>query len=272
MKARWRRQRIPAVQKVSVRGAGSVWSSDPPWWIRDVLVALLIGGLLLWGQSNIDNFRSDREAAAAERLATEADRRENLRFVRERSGPQEIERPFRSMDLTEQTLSGLTLRGADFSSASLARTDFSYAALDGAKFGFTDLSGSELVGSILPSAYLGTANLQRASFAYANLHRANLESSVADGATFEGTILTNASLEGASFRGAFFSGADLSGADMDRTDFTGADLSDAVMVGVIMDDPPCYDSSAEWPRGFRPPESDPETCLHTRIVRERTLN
>ena len=73
-------------------------------WIKDAFVGLVAGAVVaagtLRGQALVDDQRSDREAVAARTLATEADRREILRFVRDRSSPDPTERPFASMDLT----------------------------------------------------------------------------------------------------------------------------------------------------------------------------
>ncbi|WP_341994735.1 hypothetical protein MRBLWH7_002396 [Microbacterium sp. LWH7-1.2] len=62
------------------------------WWVRDVLIAALVGAVLVLGQMLLDDARSNREIAAARLQSVEADQREDLRFVRERSGPGEQER------------------------------------------------------------------------------------------------------------------------------------------------------------------------------------
>lgn len=144
---------------------------------RDVLVALVVGLVLLVGQAAIDDRRSDRETAAGERMANEAERRDNLRFVRELSSSPSIGKPFRNIDLTNQTLAGLSLKGADLENARLSGT-FSP---------FIDLSESNLKTSSLYQAVLIGANLEKADFRGSDLRGANLKEAKLAGAILDAT-------------------------------------------------------------------------------------
>src|SRR5689334_13415136 len=64
----------------AVRG---LWRSEPPWLIRDGVIALVIGAVLLLSQNQLDERRSDRQDALEAARAQHAETVENLRFVRE---------------------------------------------------------------------------------------------------------------------------------------------------------------------------------------------
>lgn len=136
------------------------------------MVALVVGSILLVNQAWIDDRRSERETKTAQIMADEADRRENLRFVRERSSEQATDRPFTSMDLIEQNLARLNMAQADFENAQLMRAFMPGVNLESANLRTTGLSG----------AYLGRANLINADLR---------------GADLRGTILSEAKLDGA---------------------------------------------------------------------------
>lgn len=196
-----------------------MWLRLPPWWFKDIVIVALIGGSLALVQTAIDDARSNRE-----------DRREDLRFIRDRSSGETIERPFRNMDLSEQNLAGLQLNGADFQSAKMTRADLAFA----------DLSGANLFGANLDHATAGFAILSGTNLAYARL---------------AGTSLTYADLSGADLLNADLSGADLSGADLSRAILTNATLTSVKLDGI------CYDWLTVWPEGFTAPASQPDKCL-----------
>ncbi|MHA7156219.1 pentapeptide repeat-containing protein [Arthrobacter sp. TMN-50] len=148
---------------------------NPPWWVRDGLVALTVGGLLLAGQAFIDDRRTDREQVAAAKLSNELSRIEDLRFIRERSAelPPQSEGalfnqlPFAEMDLSGQNLSNLDLRGADFTSANLTDT----------KFFMSDLRGAIFRNTVLTKTSFEAAKLEEATFHRVSLRGTNFSNS-----------------------------------------------------------------------------------------------
>lgn len=241
-------------------GARPLQRGEPPWWVRDGVVALLIGGVLLGGQALIDDGRSDREAARADDLAMLADRRENLRFVRERSTVVALERPFQGMDLTEQNLSGLSLSGANFGNAELDDTSFFYADLKNTDFSGASLEDSFLSFTDLTDANLAVAELNGAFLTDAVLVDTNFGYAVADRARFTSADVTDAFFDGASLRNADFDEVDLSTVlSFDRVDLTGAQLH-AATFGELELVAICYDETTTWPVGVDPPPSDPDVC------------
>ena len=231
--------------------------SEPAWWVRDVVIALLIGGLLFAGQVVVDNRRSEREAEMASTLADEADRRENLRFVRERSSDEAVDRPFAHMDLRDQNLAELDMSGANLRHASLV----------GVELGGADLSGADLAGTTLIRANASNTNFSSADFNCRPWRREHqlcntrLTGIIAFGANFNDADLTEVNMvhawftaattfRGATLRDANLSGARLYGVDLSSTDLRGADIEGA-----------CYNSETIWPDGFDPPPpAPPESC------------
>ncbi|MGY5036023.1 pentapeptide repeat-containing protein [Streptomyces sp. 900116325] len=128
---------------------------EPRWWIRDIviagIVALITGGMIAGTQVYIQS-RLDTEAA------DRAERLENLRFVRERSTADPYQpRPFRGIDLTDQTVSGLYLPNADFHGAILVGADLSNTTLRDADLREADFADSKLYGVDLRGADLRMA-------------------------------------------------------------------------------------------------------------------
>ena len=155
------------------------WRSD---WSKvilgDLLFAVLLGGALEYVADRSEEQRSAR----AERL-------EDLRFVRSLSGEVDRDRPFTSLDLRGQNLSGLRLAGADFRGRALNDTNL----------GATDLSGARF------SCLLSLAG--------------DFPVLCVD--------LGEAFLYGADLTGADLTGADMTDARVDNVDLTDADLTDA---------------------------------------------
>jgi uncharacterized protein YjbI with pentapeptide repeats len=214
-----------------------------------LIVAGVIGGCTVAVQKDIDDQRSDREAAAAKLLADQTDeannqqadlaqRLENQRFVRERSAKDIRDRPFENLDLTELGLSGLSLRGADFRMAKLKSAELRDSDLRGADFAFsemdtyTDFNSSDLTGAAIVRVGGGVDPVVGNFFNSKLIH-----------AKLIGLVFTD--LGPADLRGAMLQGADLSRVD----------LSSANLEGV------CYDKSTNWPQGFAPPPpGDPNVC------------
>jgi uncharacterized protein YjbI with pentapeptide repeats len=178
------------------QGKSSVLYREPPWWVRDIVLALIIGGALLAIQTYLDSVAANRD-----------ERRENLRFVREHAGANAEPGHFVSIDLEDQNLSGLILDDADFFRANLAGANFDFANLrDGTSMSHADLTG--------------------ASFAAAALPRVNLDWANATNAVFTGAVMVDVQLNGANVRGADFSGADLRGARLTALGLDHATLDD----------------------------------------------
>lgn len=186
--AGWRRTR-------PTRGTDSppepgFWS-DPPWWFREIVLALAIGTMLLAGGWLLEGQRVERAERLEDQRTMQAQRLENLRFVRERSSEQALERPFAGMDLGSQNLFGLELSGAELLGANLAGAN---------------LTGANLTGSNLAVADLSGADLNRADLTDANL----------SGARLGGASVTFADVSGTDFLGADLTGADLASVCYDQ--------------------------------------------------------
>lgn len=198
---------------------------DPHWWFKEVVLALIIGGLLaagtVLGQKLVDDRRAERELHAALSANRHDLQMENLRFIRERSWdtPDDARR-FADFDVAGQNLVGLRLTGSDFARA--------------------DLSG----------ANLSESDLSRSNFARANLHDANLTRAILRGAYFGPERIPDAPDQlGADLTDADLAEADLSDADLSHANLTGANLTRAKLTNVF------YDGTTTWPQGFTAPPS-----------------
>jgi hypothetical protein len=241
------------------RGCTHLWNNEPPWLVRDVLIALLVLGSVATVQIIADDARShdDNELAAQRdehdnKLAVQRDadaqRLENLRFVRDRASATYLVRPFRKLDLQDMNLAGLELRAADFSSADLTLAD-----LTGSNFqsipiavppGHPNRPGSTSsvrpgpIPSVPVSLMVGT----------------NLCGAVLTGTNFDGAWLINANFGTADLRFTMLTNAFLYGADLSHAQLP--DASSQFLANVH------YDNSTKWPKGFRPPPlRDPETQM-----------
>ncbi len=198
---------------------------DPHWWFRDVVMALIIGGLLVagtvTGQKLVDDRRSEREVKAALAANRHDVQLENLRFVRERAfGQPEGSRRFAAFDLAGQNMFGLPLAGSDFAVADLAGANLAESDLSLANFAAADLRGTDLARANLRGAYFGP-----------------------------GRIPDAASSRGADLTGADLTDADLTDADLGHANLDRAELNRAVLTNVY------YDADTKWPQGFTPPVS-----------------
>lgn len=139
---------------------------------------------------------------------------------------------YENVRLSNQDLSYLNLRGADFKLAYLNGADLEGADLKGATLLFADLKGAQLPNADLQGADLSSAHLQHAGFSNANLAHALLN------------------------------GADLRGADLSDADLTGADLSSAQLDSTTTLDRVTWDATT-CPDG-RPSNANhtsPQSCL-----------
>jgi hypothetical protein len=195
---RWRHtlKQLPHALKRLLKRLG-IWLSDPPWWFSNGLVALFISLVVFALQ-----YQGDREPDAANHsFEQNAQRLENLRFVRESSqnhsnGPF----PFAKLDLQGQFLSGLRLPKADFSGANLSGAVLYFTNLDGADFLEANLKGANLLGASLTGAILEGAHLTNAEFSGARLPGADLGGSDLTGADFAYATLTGVRFSTAEFR------------------------------------------------------------------------
>jgi len=264
----------------------------PPWWFQQGFVALLIGsivaGVSLWMQIKTEDDRSrqakedeNKRFNHAELIEGErshhAEQVENLRFVRDRSSlatpsTPPPERRFAGLDLVDQDLSGLALRGADLSNAKLQQSDM--RAIDISVVPATDQL--DLPGKIT-NAHLNNAILYKANLIGVNGYEADLTD-----ADLEYAVLCAANLKGARLHGANLTGANLTAsaatvtddmwvygwdipadgyknraADLTDADLSGAILTDAKLDGTILTNI-FYDGSTIWPQGFNPPPSRPQ--------------
>jgi uncharacterized protein YjbI with pentapeptide repeats len=246
---------------------------EPPWWVSQILVAVLVGflvgGVILFSGKHFN----DLQARHAEQL-------ENLRFVRERAASGKGPFPFAEFNLQGQNMSGLTLPGADFKRANLSGAALAASTLSGALFAGANLSRADLFGTDLTSAiFVGTdlkgANLQSANLSQASLLHEDLTHTKFSNTGFSqarfvktnlsgvhldpGTDFSGASFKNVNFARAFLDSTVLDDANLDYVDFTNADLfhvdlsraniSEVKLVGIY------YDASTKWPKGFRPPPS-----------------
>jgi hypothetical protein len=169
------------------------WKVEPPWIVRDVLLAglvVLVGFLL-----------DSRSADRGEVL-------ENTRFVRQVAIDHSAIKPFSGLRLEGSSLGGLDLgcRGvgpkvlnpegvhgecrpgsqADFSNADLRRTDFSGAVLFGADFRGADLRDAVLDSALLNGANFFDADLRGTRFGNADLRGAYLQGAKMDSRGYSG--------------------------------------------------------------------------------------
>lgn len=229
--------------------------TGPRWWIRDGVLALVIGAALLGGQWIIDDWRSNREIRISAQLADAAERRENIRFIRDRSSNETIARPFAGMDLRDQNFVGLQMLGADLRStdltdARLEEADLSDARFSDAEIYATDFTGAKLTGANFacpePEDSLCFAFIGFGDFSESNLNNARLS-----GLIISATDFSNASLRQ----------ADLSHVHLNDTVLFGADLTNANLTGIVFRNV-CYDLSTEWPIGFTPPPpGNEDVCI-----------
>ncbi len=218
---------------------------------RELLVAVMLATAAAALDMRIaerQNNLQTEQARAAEQLQVEqfdeSERRENLRFVRDRASDDSRPRPFGGMDLRGTSLFGLDLSCplawdegngnlvgsgeacANFTDANLSLVTASDAKLSGANFYNTNLREADLSGSDLAGSFFNAAQLQGAS-----LHGASLGGADASGAYLANADLSNATLSGAKFQDAELGHSNLSGASLDGTSFTRADLRQADLTG-----------------------------------------
>lgn len=241
--------------------------------MQDPLLVAIVGGLVsglivgcavILGQALVDDARSGREIAAAQLLADEAACRENLRFVRDRSSEEAVERNFQDIDLREQPLAGLNLTaaeflGADLTGANLTGTIINRGDFRGSNLNDTWLVGTKLSGGVFRNATLYRAWITAADFTDSDLRGANLsyaETQVSQRST--GMKVAQENLKHRTiFRNADLTDAQLQRADLSNADLRGAILTGADLTGAVFDDGDerfvLFDNTTKWPLDFIPP-------------------
>lgn len=177
--------------------------------IRDVVVAVLSGAVVaigtLYAQALIDDRREE-----------EADRRENLRFLRELAADGKIGQvSFNGLDLEERNLRGLKLAGADLDRANLKGTDLSATDLSGASLELADLTDAWMIKTNLNEAFLSSTDLSSATV------EADLSKTFMINVKVHGTDLSKAKMPLPNAKGHF-----------------------ELLINL------CYDENTKWPEGF----------------------
>jgi hypothetical protein len=238
---------------------------QPPWWVSQILVAvlvgLLVGGLILFSGDHFNDLQARRTLQL-----------ENLRFVRDRAATNPNQPfPFSDLDLEGQDLQLLklphakfndaNLSGANLDSADLTGADLSHANLRGASLWNTKLAGANLCGADLTGADLTVARLPDAILGRTNLTRATFVQAVLTGAklTF-GAFTVDEGPYGTTMEGCdvdYSHGghpANLTETDLCSSNLAGADLKAATNLTSAKLNHIHYDEKTIWPDGFRPPK------------------
>ncbi len=222
------------------------FKQEPSWVIRDGLLALIIGALLLWSQNAIDNReanlsqkaeehrtelaqKADQQRAklaqdAEESRAVHAEQLENLRYLREQVANGHA-LMFAGLDLRNADLEAMDLSDANLRNADLRNVDFTGANLDHAQLGLADLRG----------AWIGHTSFRGANLEGADLRKVTSQppdTGEGDGPDFSGAVLNFAQADGSTFVGARLYNVDL------------ADVSDGVKAAAGNF---CWDKRTLWP-------------------------
>jgi len=138
--------------------------------------------------------------------------------------------------LTDGSLRGAILGGANLEGAILGG-----ANLEGINLGRANLEGANLGGANLQGAILILANLQGANLSQANLQGANLLA-----ANLQGAFLIWANLQGANLLEANLQGAFLVQANLEEANLLGAFLVRANLEGANLDENTTLPDSTKW--------------------------
>lgn len=246
--------------------------------LRDLFVAVVGGLVVLGAQAGIDDKRD-----------AEADRRENLRFIREQSANGNADKvSFRGIDLSNRNLGGLNLEGADLQGADLSGADLTETHLQDADLSHANLSGTVLEGTLLHGAELRYADLRNALLG-ANFNGASLSNTDMRGIRWSTTTMASHPFEDAQFYNTNFSGVSFPQINFDNyieaVNFEGADLSQVDLPtvygwppGTVYKDDPsprissvCYDAETKWPSDFPEEHLEKLQCqdMHEKAVGSR---
>jgi uncharacterized protein YjbI with pentapeptide repeats len=222
------------------------------WWFKDVVLVAVLS-LLFFGvqwyaderrQHGVDQLEDRRQISVENsdnRRQSEDNRRENLRFVRERASADPTEnRPFANLDLEQLTLKGLALPNAKFGEAILNGADLRGTVLTAVDFDRAQLNGAHLNGAILNGASFRGAQLVGVTLPWAKLgcplriaSKDDPRAKCPEGSPEEKSVhLDSASLIGAVLHDADLEGANLWAAKLIVADLRGSDLTETVLTSV----------------------------------------
>jgi hypothetical protein len=144
--------------------------------LRDVVIAALLG-LVFFG---VSHWFEQQRASQAERL-------ENLRFVRDVATRESGPMPFRNLNLEAMKLNGLRLPCRDDPTASqescFYKADFTDANLSGADMRLMDLTGADFTDADLSGADLRESDLSGAIMTGAEMDDVQLQGACENGTT-----------------------------------------------------------------------------------------
>lgn len=164
------------------QGAARKPKDEPHWLIRDGLLALVIGSVLVGAQFYLDGRLSEREQAIEAERSKRDERLENLRYVRDRADAQanaDDHKAFNNLDLTGMNFTGLDLSRGIFWGAVLDKADFTTARMYNSAFGYGAMT--EGGGTADGTIFRGT-----------RLEESQFTSWDGDGAIFENAYLVDA--------------------------------------------------------------------------------
>jgi uncharacterized protein YjbI with pentapeptide repeats len=140
------------------------------------------------------------------------------------------------LQLSNQVLNAVRMRGANLTRSELQGADLSNSQLQGADLSGTKLHGANLEFASVEGAVMNGINLQGASMFLANLNMSSLLS-----ANLQGINLNMSSLIGAVLRDANLQAAKLTNVNFEGTDLSGANLQGANMRNCVWDEHTNFD-------------------------------
>ncbi len=135
------------------------------------------------------------------------------------------------MDLDRVDLSRVSLKKATITGCSLKRADFISANLEGADLRNNDFSEAKLIAARLDNADLSASILCKTNLLTASTGKVRLENIDFKGHDISGLNLKNTSLAGSNLEGQNLSRMDLSCANLAGSNLKDADLTDALLTG-----------------------------------------
>lgn len=139
---------------------------------------------------NLEKRRLQQKNEIKEKQKTDEEKRYYVNEAREYS-QRENKPNFVGIDLSYTKLSGLNLRGANFTAANLKKCEMRYACLAHAIFEGANLSESSLEGCDLQNANLRGANLTNVNLTDANLLNAIFEKAIIKNTNFTDCVINN---------------------------------------------------------------------------------
>lgn len=234
--------------------------------VRDLGGQLAGGAVVAFAVLLLERLAEGRSRRAEDRRREEDEER-NFRLMlglqKDLTGIDLAKRDLRSYFLRAKTLTDATLKGTNLAGADLTRCRLVNADLSGATLNATAFIDAEMHGARLIGAAAGSARMRGALLIDAVLDGANLRGAHLDGADLRRAWLRDPeSLQKADLRGAklletrivdaVFAGVNLEGADLEGAYLIGADLSGAINLGKAHLLNARYDDKTVWPKDFDP--------------------